>query len=76
MRWLINVAQAARTPMDKKSGKGLRTYVGKLHKMVDSLLPWKKNSKVNRLKKIKEEGPSGEEALRESEAFAKKYMMH
>ena len=72
MRWLINVAQAARTPMDKKSGKSLKGYVSKLHKMVSSMIPWRKTSKVDRLKKIKEQGPSGDDALRESEAFAKK----
>ena len=73
MRWLINVAQAARTPMDKKSGKSIQNYVTKLHKMVDGLIPWRKDKNVERLKKLKEEGPgaSGEKALAESEAFAK-----
>ena len=41
--------------------------------MVDGLIPWRKDKNVERLKKLKEEGPgaSGEKALAESEAFAK-----
>ena len=73
MRWLINVAQAARTPMDKKSGKSIQSYVTKLHKMVDGLIPWRKKNNIERLKKLKgkELEASGEKALAESEAFAK-----
>jgi hypothetical protein len=74
-RWLINVAQAAMTPMDKKSSKGLRRYVAKLHKMVDSFIPWRGDAKVNRLKALKEKGTSGEDALKESEEFARKLGM-
>jgi hypothetical protein len=71
-RWLINVAQAAMTPMDKKSSRSLKRYVQRLHRMVDNLIPWRSEAKIERLKALKEKGPSGDEALRESEEFAKK----
>jgi hypothetical protein len=58
--------------MDKKSSGGLRTYVRRLYQALDSMTPWKKSAKAERLKGLKRKGPSGDEALRESEAFAKK----
>lgn len=71
-RWLINVAQAARTPQDKKSGQSLKNYVRRLYQAVDGLIPWKKSMKTERLKGLKKKGPTGDEALKESEAFANK----
>ena len=66
---MVNAAQAARTPMDKKSGQGLQSYVRKLHKAIDSMVPWQGRSKVDRLKRLK--GKSNKKALEESEEMAK-----
>jgi len=72
--WAINVAQASRTPSDKKSSKGMRDYTRKLHKAASSLAPWETEEKAGRLKALKNRpnGATGEEALSQSEEFARK----
>jgi len=70
-RWLVNAAQAARTPMDKNSSRGLRSYVRKLHNAIDRMAPWSKASKLERLKKLR--GTTADDsAIEESEKLAKK----
>jgi hypothetical protein len=69
-RWMVNAAQAARTPMDKKSGQGLQGYVRKLHKAIDSMVPWVGSAKIERLKKLR--GTPDKKALEETEAMMKK----
>lgn len=70
-RWLVNAAQAARTPMDKNSSRGLRSYVRKLHNAIDRMAPWSKNEKLERLKKLRGV-PADNSAVDESERLAKK----
>lgn len=73
MRWQVNVAQAARTPMDKESSRGIRDYVRKLHQAVDGMTPWDKNDKLSRLKALKGKSleAAGDEALKASEKLVK-----
>jgi len=70
LHWAVNVAQAARTPMDKKSGKGSRTYVRILHRSIDKMTPWKGDSRLERLKALKDKGPD-KEALAATEKLVK-----
>jgi hypothetical protein len=71
LRWAINAAQAARTPQDKKSGQGLRNYVRKLHRALDSMVPWTRREKIDRLKRLKGH-KSGADAVAASEALVRK----
>ena len=77
MHWAVNVAQAARSPQSKKSGKSLRDYVRKLHNNVSAMTPWDKSSKLERLKSLREKSTqvAGDEALKASEDFVKKLGM-
>ena len=43
---LMSIAPVARTPMDKKSSKGLQNYVRKLSRSLESALPWKQKKKL------------------------------
>jgi hypothetical protein len=73
MHWEVSVAQASRSPTDKKSSKGMRGYVRKLHKAATSVAPWEEKSKLERLKALKTpRAKTGDEALQASEEFAKK----
>jgi len=74
MHWAINVAQAARSPMSKKSSKSLRNYVRKLHNNVNAMTPWDKNSKLERLKALRDKSKqvTGEKALKASEDLVRK----
>jgi len=79
MHWAVNVAQAARSPMSKKSGKRLRGYVRKLHNNVSAMTPWEKNTKLERLKALranpKQAAEAGDKALKASEDLVKKLGM-
>ena len=77
MHWAVNVAQAARSPMSKKGGKGLRNYVRKLHNNVSAMTPWEKSDKLSRLKSLKGKSKhaEGEKALRASEDLVRKLGM-
>ena len=77
MHWAVNVAQAARTPMSKKSGKSLRNYVRKLHNNVSAMTPWDKSSKLERLKALKGKSTqaAGKKALKASEDLVRKLGM-
>jgi len=70
-RWLINAAQAARTPMDKGSSRKLHSYVRRLHSAIDKMAPWQKTNKVERLKRLRNITPD-DNAVKESEQLAKK----
>lgn len=72
LRWLVNAAQAARTPMDKGSSKGLRNYVRSLHRAIDGLVPWLKNAKLERLKRLKQQGKPDAAALEAAEQMVAK----
>ena len=79
MHWEVNVAQAARSPMSKKSGKSLRNYVRKLHNNVNAMTPWEKNRKLERLKALKkgtkQTAAEGDKALKASEDLVRKLGM-
>jgi len=74
MHWGINIAQASRSPSDKGSSKSLRNYVRKLHGNVDSMVPWEKQNKFERLKSLKENSKpvDGKQALKTSEELVNK----
>ena len=77
MHWAVNVAQAARSPMSKKSGKSLRNYVRKLHDNVSAMTPWDKSSKLERLKALRGQSAqtAGDKALKASEDLVGKLRM-
>jgi hypothetical protein len=48
-RMMLNVAPAARTPMDKRSAQGMQSYIKKLFRAIEDIVPWTRSNKMGDL---------------------------
>lgn len=60
---LMSIAPLARTPMDKKMGKGLEKYARDLERQIDSLTPWRNKFSSLRSRLLKQGVKPGEIAV-------------
>jgi hypothetical protein len=71
-RWLIAVTPLSRTPDSQKGSRALQRYGRTLHASLDSLMPWRKKEKRERLLDQSKKKDSGSAAVQASERMARK----